>query len=346
MSFTTARTSTQNTAGLLGTLRLFGNRPNLLLKMIGGYVPPGDGIEGEGHIVGAGWAATVQRRFPLTADYDLPTPAQPTILEGAAAPNAITYTPEQDENVVQLFHEKVSLTYLGQSEVGRMTATGVLSIGSSDPFEYSGVDQRQIGLALRKIARDANHSFWNGVYANPANPLTDALGTRGILPAITTSVIAAGGAALSKTLIERLYERMNVNAGVQPETGLVIACGPMQLRALNAAYETDFRQGLDRMVGGLMTRTVFTPFGVLAVPVEGAWDLDIPNDTLALVNPDAIRGRYLPIKSETLLIEPLAKTGSADDYQIYGQMGIDYGAEWLHGKLTGLALPDGSGSGS
>ncbi len=35
-------------------------------------------------------------------------------------------------------------------------------------------------------------------------------------------------------------------------------------------------------------------------------------------------------------LEPLAKSGAADKYQIYGQAGLDYGAEWYHGKITGL----------
>jgi hypothetical protein len=341
MPVTAARTTTQNAEGLLGTLRLFGERPNLLLKMIGGYQAS---PMGEGQIVGNGWAPTVQSKFPLTVDYDLPTPTQPAILEGANAPTANTYTPDQDENVVQLFHEKVSVTMLAASERGRMSADGVLSQGSTDPFEYSAVPQRQLELALKKVARDYNYSAWNGAYAAPANPTASALQMRGIIPAISTAVLDAAGATLSSTLIERLYERMIVDSGVQPEVGLLVGVHPTQLRALNAAYATDFRQGEDRMIGGLMTRTYFTPFGVLNVPAQGAYDVDIPTDTLVLVNPTPVRGRYLPVEGETILVEPLARTGSSMDWQVYGQLGIDYGAEWMHGKITGLALPSGSGS--
>lgn len=341
MPILTARTTTQNTEGLLGTLRLFGERPNTLLKLIGGYQPS---ELGEGQIVGNGWGTTVQSRFPLTVDYDLPTPSQPAILEGAAAPTARTFQPEQDEQVVQLFHETVEVTMLAASERGRMSADGVLSQGSTDPFEYSGIPQRQLGLILSKIARDYNYSAWNGVYARPANPGVDALQMRGIIPAITTNVLAAGGATVTATLIERLYETLIVNSGVQPETGLVIGVHPVQLRALNAAYATDFRQGDNRMIGGLMTRTYYTPFGVLAVPTQGAYDMDIPTDTLVLINPNPVRGRYLPVEGEAILVEELAKTGSSRKWQVYGQLSIDYGAEWLHGKVTGLGIPSGSGS--
>jgi hypothetical protein len=337
-SITAGRTTTQNTRGLLGVLRLFGERPNLLLRLIGGYQP---GEPGEGTIVGNGWTPVVQRRFPLSVDYILPTPAQPSVLEGATAPTANTYTPAQDDNVVQLFHETVDVSYLAASEVGRMDPDGVLSIGSQDQFHYSGLPQTQLAMALRKIARDFNFSALNGTFANPANPVADAVRMRGIIPAITTNVVDAAGAALSRALIHRLYREMIVNSGVQPETGLILLSHPTQLDALNTAYETQFRQGQDRMIGGLMTREVYTPYGVLRLPNVGAYDLDVPETTLVLVNPEPIRGRYLPVKGETILVEPLAKVGSSDQTQIYGQMGIDYGAEWLHGKIENLAIPAG-----
>lgn len=340
-TITTANTSTQNTKGLLGVLRLFGERPNLILRLIGGYQP---GEPGEGTIVGNGWAPVVQRRFPLSVDYALPDPAQPSVLEGANAPAATTYTPDQDDNVVQLFHETVKVTYLAGSEVGRMDPDGVLSIGSADQFHYSGLDQTQLAMQLRKIARNFNYSALNGTFANPANPLADAVRMRGIIPAITTNVLPAdtapATAPLTKTLVEGLYRLMIENSGVQPESGLVALMAPVQLEAFNAAYETQFRQGTDRMIGGLMTREVYTAFGVIRVPSVGAYDLDIPSDTFVLLNPEPLRGRYLPVKGETILVEPLAKVGSSEDWQIYGQLGIDYGAEWMHGKITDLSVPE------
>ena len=36
--------------------------------------------------------------------------------------------------------------------------------------------------------------------------------------------------------------------------------------------------------------------------------------------------------------EPLAKTGSSDDVQLYGEVGLAYGNEKAHGLLSGLAL--------
>ena len=53
-----------------------------------------------------------------------------------------------------------------------------------------------------------------------------------------------------------------------------------------------------------------------------------------------IVGLEIPQKGY-LFEEPLAKVGSADQTQIYGQFGIDHGPEFCHGKLkvpSGVSL--------
>lgn len=37
-----------------------------------------------------------------------------------------------------------------------------------------------------------------------------------------------------------------------------------------------------------------------------------------------------------LFAEPLAKTGASDRFQIYGEVGLRYGNERSHGKITNL----------
>ena len=36
-------------------------------------------------------------------------------------------------------------------------------------------------------------------------------------------------------------------------------------------------------------------------------------------------------------LEQLAKTGAGEKYQLFGQIGLDHGPEWMHGKFTGIA---------
>lgn len=339
MAVVAASTTTQNALGFLGRLYQFGERPNSLLKLVGGS---GRNELGEEVNVGAGWRRVFQREFPTNVDWDLPAPSQPGRLEGANAPTANTFQPSQAKNVIQIFHEKVSVTYLAESEIGRLTSTGALIAGGSDPHQYFGRFRTQLAAALGKVAQDYNYSAWNGTYSNNANPTAVALGMRGIIPAITTNAIAANGAALSKTFLGDLYQEMIDNAGVQPES-LVLYCNTAQLAKINDLYETAYNQGQNRNIGGVMVRQIYTAFGVLNI----ALDMDIAQDTVVFLNPSVIQGAYLPVEKAgglqpALFFDPLAKVGSTEDAQVYGQLGIDHGPEWRHGKITGLATGEGS----
>lgn len=64
----------------------------------------------------------------------------------------------------------------------------------------------------------------------------------------------------------------------------------------------------------------------------------VPADTVALISLGVCRPVFVPVPGKgNLFFEELAKTGAADKAQIYGQMGLDYANEKLHGKITGLA---------
>ena len=61
----------------------------------------------------------------------------------------------------------------------------------------------------------------------------------------------------------------------------------------------------------------------------------MPQNTGLLFNPAAVH----PVEQITpgkgnFFLEPLAKTGAAEKYQLFGQIGLDYGFEKLHGKLV------------
>ena len=89
-----------------------------------------------------------------------------------------------------------------------------------------------------------------------------------------------------------------------------------------------------RNENGINVRTLELPSGVLTI-ANGEF---IPAGTAFLLNLEAIAPveQAVPGKGNFFL-EPLAKTGAGEKYQIFGQIGLDYGAEHLHGKITGLS---------
>ena len=132
--------------------------------------------------------------------YDLRSPAIRPRLEGADAPAAEERVRSHVDNVVQIFHESVDVSYTKIAAVAQLAADFTPNGGEVNPV----VDEVawQIEQALKQIALDVNYSFLNGTYAKPADNTTARL-TRGIIAAITSNVSANGGTLrdLTKTIL-------------------------------------------------------------------------------------------------------------------------------------------------
>ena len=90
----------------------------------------------------------------------------------------------------------------------------------------------------------------------------------------------------------------------------------------------------DREVNGLMIRTVLTPLGAVGLQLMET----IPVGTALVFNPAVMRPMEQPTPNKgNFFLEPLANVGAGDNYQIFGQIGLDFGAEWVSAKITGLS---------
>lgn len=129
--------------------------------------------------------------------YDLRDPAIRARLEGADAPTAEERVRANVENVVQIFHEKVSTSYSKQA------ATGELATPGSAPFHSNSGESVvvsehawQVQQALKQIARDVNYTFWHGSKVKPTTNAT-ARQTAGLLSVITSNAQVADQALTS-----------------------------------------------------------------------------------------------------------------------------------------------------
>jgi hypothetical protein len=332
--------TTVTTAGYLGILFQQQKRPNAFLKMAGSFA---------GQSIGDTFAykAATSKEFPIGAFYQLPNPSQPANLEGANAPAATTQSISQATNVVQLFHETCSVTYLAESD---KTISGVVPIPLG---EANGEAQNprsmefQIRAKLQKIAQDANYSFLNGAYANPSDPSTTALKTRGIITAISTNYQDNSGDTASavddkayRGYVDSLLSSLIQHNGYAIDETFVAFAGATEFLNLSHSYQ---KQGTiyldpDLKVAGIQVRKILTGFGTLLL----ALDPDVPAQTVLVAKMDevGIVGLEVPGKG-VIFEEPLYKLGSADQTQIYGQMGIDHAPEYLHGVFkvpSGVAV--------
>ncbi len=270
-------------------------------------------------------------QFPLAQPWALEAAAQPAVTEQASltAPTPWTYVRDQDINTVQIFHRAVTVSYAKQSVVGQVVAdgtTGLVDITGVQPVQNER--DFQISAHMRQIAVNVDYTFLNGAYQKATNATTAAK-SRGIITAATTNTLAAGGAALSKPLIDSLLRTMASNGSefVNP----VIFVNAFQKQRISDIYGYAPQ---DRNIGGYNINQIETDFAILGI----VWAPNVPAATLLIADLSVCSPVFLPVPEKGVLFyEELSKTGAAEKGQIYGQVGLDYGPEEYHGTITGLA---------
>ena len=282
-------------------------------------------------IIGANRGTTNHVEFVTGQYYNAIQGSQPSISESASltAPEALVSTRSQLTNVTQIFQESVSVSYAKEANMGTMSGVNVAGQQPNPQSELTF----QIERAMAKIAQDIEYTFINGVY-NKATTDNEVNKSRGILTAITTNEINAGGDYLTRNLISKALMAI-ANAGGDI-SNIVVGMSAVHLAQLD--YDAN-KNGMsavprERNINGLQIQTVLTPFGAVAVQLMPT----IPVGTALVFNPSIMRPmeQITPNKGNFFL-EPLAKTGAGDNYQIYGMIGLDHGAEWLSAKITGLS---------
>jgi len=259
------------------------------------------------------------------------TGSQPAISESASltAPDASVVTREQKTNVTQIFHESVGISYGKESNMGTLSG---INIENQQANPISELDF-QVAAKIQKVNRDIEYTFINGVY-NKATTDTEVNKTRGLVNAITSNKIAMSKKALGlwdiADMMKLVYES---NA---PTDRMCLWCDAVTLFQVNADA---VQNGLTvipaaREINGISLSSVVTPLGVVYLYLGEC----LPAGTAMLLDLDVIAPVYQPVPGKgNFFLEPLAKTGAGEKYQLFGQIGLDHGPEWYHGIFTGIA---------
>ena len=257
--------------------------------------------------------------------------SQPEISENASltAPDASVVTREQKTNVTQIFQESVGISYAKQSNMGTLAGVNIANQQANPVNELDF----QVAAKIQKINRDIEYTFINGVF-NKANSDATVNKTRGLIPAITTNVTAMGNKPLGlwdiADMVKKIY---GANA---PTDGLCLWCDAITLFQINADA---VQNGLTvipaaREINGIALSSVVTPIGVVYLYLGEC----LPAGTALLLNLDVIAPVYQPVPGKgNFFLEQLAKVGAGQKYQLCGQIGLDHGPEWYHGKFTGIS---------
>jgi len=127
------------------------------------------------------------------------------------------------------------------------------------------------------------------------------------------------------------------NGGISDMETATLIVNSAQKRALSTAFASAYGKYMEtsRTVAGVAVDTILTDFGQVNVMLDRA----MPQDSICV----ATLGECAPVFLEVpgkghFFAEPLAKTGASDDAQLYGEVGLEYGAETHHALVTGLKV--------
>lgn len=254
-------------------------------------------------------------------------------------PTATAVPVQQVTNVVEIHQEAVEFGYTAQAVIEQLATDSTLILGDQP---VKSPMQHQIDKKINKIKRDLNKSWLLGSLVNPTDNLT-ARETQGILGAITThardytvSTDASLRDSLNALLVS-MFEPTNEEAvapAVNEDGTLVLFCGgSVKVQLSNDYTNSGLLAPRDRTMGGVAVDTLVTDFGLISIVM----DRHMPAATALLADMSVIKPAILPIPGKGLFFaEPLAKTGAVDKVQIYGEIGLQYGPESFHGKITAI----------
>lgn len=282
-------------------------------------------------IIGSKIKTTNHVEFVTGQEYETDGGSQPEISEtqSLTAPDASVITREQKTNVTQIFQESVGISYGKMSNMGTLSGINVANQVANPMSELDF----QTAAKVQKVNRDIEYTFINGEF-HKATSDADANKTRGLIPAITTNVTAMGNKPLGLWNIADMVKK--IYGSNAPTTGLCLWCDATTLFQINADAT---QNGLtvipaSREINGIALSSVVTPLGVVYLYL-GEF---LPKGTALLLNLDVIAPVYQPVPGKgNFFLEQLAKTGAGEKYQLFGQIGLDHGAEWYHGKFTGIS---------
>ncbi|MFG1847785.1 SU10 major capsid protein [Micromonospora carbonacea] len=149
------------------------------------------------------------------------------------------------------------------------------------------------------------------------------------------TVIWNEGSALTKEMLDGLLQTAYDNGGLMESETRTLIVGSAQKLAVTKAYTSAgyVIKNVEGNVGGVVVDRIDSDFGTLNIML----DRHMPADTIAAVSLEDCRPVYLEVPGKGHFFEePLAKVGASDRNQLYGEVGLDYGNQMKHAKMTGL----------
>jgi len=203
---------------------------------------------------------------------------------------------------------------------------------------FSAGDQVQF-LTLTGGSSLAVNTTYYVISANLASTTFQISTTKGGSAADFGSNISAGTVVKLGTLTEAkvldLLQMVWEAGGLRESETATVMANAWGKRMLSKIFITDKGyQETQRNVGGVNVMTIETDFGRLNVMLNRY----LPVHSIQVVSLEQCAPVFLEIPQRGFLfLEPLGKTGASEAAQLYGEVGLEYGNELAHGKITYMA---------
>lgn len=243
-------------------------------------------------------------------------------------PEAKIATRGQKTNVTQIFMDAFAVGDVKRSNMGTLSGINVANQQANPMNEMDF----QAGICMQRIAKSVENTLINGTY-NKATNDAEVNKTRGMVQTVESNVIDLEGRPISIWDVADMLVKIKAQGG--NTTGLVLWCDSVtKFQFSSEAAANNFRVYPDsRNVNGLNITRVETPAGNVDL-YEGAY---LPVGTALLLNFSVIRPVEMIVPGKgNFYLEEAAKTGFATKYSILGQIGLDAGPEWMHGKFVNI----------
>lgn len=269
-------------------------------------------------------------KFSTGVEHNVVAGEIPNYSENASlsAPEAKTYGRSQKHNVTQIFMESFGVSDAKESNMGTLSG---LNVAGQQANPASELDF-QAGKAMQKMALDIELTFMQGTF-NEATNDDEVNKTRGMVAAIESNVIDLAGRAISIWDVADMLVKIKNAGGVTQ--GLILWCDSTTKFQFSAEAAANGFNVINqaRNVNGLNITRVETPAGAVDL-YEGVY---LPEGTALLLNFDVIAPVEQPVPGKgNFYLKELPTRGFGTEYGVFGQIGLDHGPEWMHGKFVNI----------
>lgn len=333
---TSAQGITANLPNFVGELFRLSPMETPLLSLIGGLTG-GESLQAPVFT----WQDTIHR-----------APAIQDVAEGADAIYVAQKRAER-RNVATVHQYGVELSYTKQAATGltgsgggepqdlATTQTTVPAIDSTNVLGNQPVQDEmswQLQIKVEQAALDVEVLFLKGIYAWPDDGTarqTAGIETVIALPTLLDQVLVALQ-PFDRSIVNALAQALFDNGA--PMRNSVIMVGSLEKLDLGNSYQTEGSGGWNVQprsynMFGVNVTDIETEFGGFPVVLNR----HLTADSAMIIDLDVMSPCFLPIQGKGhFFLEPLAKLGSYDREQLYGEIGLKYGPVGWHARATNL----------